>query len=162
MIEKINIAINAIDVLVGGTLAYATYNLSRKLHYKPKVKLNLFRLEHHLRTEYDLIIENVSKYNLYDFKIELKEFDDITYGFNSKDVDKDIKGTIGLLTSDIPVFTIGQKYRTFLMDAYLNKGLEELNFTMEYKVKNKPNAKIHKEHIKLNIKAFISFSMEQD
>lgn len=162
MIEKINVIINGIDVLVGGMLAWATYNLSKKLYYKPRVKLNLLRLEKGLRNKYDLIIENVSKYNLYDFKITLKEFDNITYGCVEDNADNQIKAVIGLLNSNIPTFTIGQIYRTFLMDVYLNRSIKELNFTMEYKIKNKKNAKIYKEHIKLNTKSFICMSMIQN
>lgn len=160
--EKVNSIIGIVDVFTSGILAALAYNMSRKLYYKPRIKLNLIRLEKGLRNEYDLVIENIAKYNLYNLHIKLKEFDYITYGFNDPEADNDIKEITGILNNDVPVFTVGQIYRTFLLNAYLNKNIGQLNFILEYKVGNRWYNITHKEHLKFDVKSLICMSMIQD
>lgn len=120
-----------------------------------KIKIKLYSVSD-TSNEYNLYVENISDYNLYDFKLKLKELDLIRINNVSKDACERIKLKMGLLNVDsIPVFTIGQVYETYLLNTTTNKDIGELNFIIQYKLKkNAKDKDICREDISLNIKAF--------
>ncbi len=142
IIEKI---CDILGVALGSIALLETIRLNKKITI-PKVKINLERIDNTNHCSYhNLIIQNISDYNLYDFNLRLEEFENI------KAEDQTMKEYIRVLNETIPVFTIGQIYDTFLLSLEENKDLKELNFNVTYKTN--PNGKIKKEKITFNINA---------
>lgn len=135
--------------ITGGISLYFTYKNNKRLE-RPKIKVNLNKLKGKEEVNhYNLFIENISDYNLYDFSITLDEL-------NLLDSNA-VKENAFLLKTTIPVFTIGQVYSTYLFNATKCKDrFENLNFNIKYRIK--PNRKLIKrkfikENYTINVNA---------
>lgn len=139
-IEKI---CDILGASLGSIALWETIRLNKKIT-SPKVKINLERIkDKDFYCYHNLVIQNISDYNLYEFSLRLEEFEDMK-------VDREgIKECMRILNETIPVFTMGQIYDTFLINLDDNKHLKELNFNVTYKIK--PNGKLKKEKITFNI-----------
>ncbi|MDQ0149206.1 hypothetical protein ACFO6R_06310 [Eubacterium multiforme] len=154
-ISDIYSLIGAIGGVLGTTFGGIGMFLNWKTHRdikRPKIKLNIIKNdEKSVYNDYDLIIENISLENLYDFSVKLKELDQL-------DCQSVIKGSY-IFKSIIPNFNIGQKYRTYLFNPTKCKDrIQELNFIIQYRLK--PKRKIYTEHYIFNINAFRNVSIK--
>ncbi|EHK2362421.1 hypothetical protein [Clostridium perfringens] len=112
---------------------------------RPKIKFNLNKIQgrEHLNY-YNLYIENISDYNLYDFSVQLENIEEI--------VKSNLIEHINILKEDIPVFTIGQVYESYLFNATDCKGkVDYMNFIVRYRLKE--NGKVRNEKYLININA---------
>lgn len=141
LIGAVGGSIGAISGLLGLYFSYKTNKMAKK----PKIKFNINRMYDDLRCgHHNLIIENISGYNLYNFKMELKEYDEA--------ISEKIKDSIHMFNTLIPIFTIGQVYDSYLFDtSKCPKNLKTLNFYISYTLK--PGGKEIKETYTINIDA---------
>ncbi|MEG1311988.1 MAG: hypothetical protein RR942_01150 [Romboutsia sp.] len=141
LIGAVGGTIGAISGLTGLYFSYKTNKAAKK----PKVKFNINRIYDDVRCGHrNLIIENISGYNLYNFKIELKEYDKVING--------KLKDKIRIFDNIIPVFTLGQVYDSYLFDtSECSKKIKELNFNISYSLK--PRGREIKETYTINIDA---------
>lgn len=136
--------ISIFGAFTGGISLYFTYKNNKRLE-RPKIKVNFKKLKGKEQfNDYDLVIENISEYNLYDFSITLDELELLDNAV--------VKNQAFLLRTTIPVFTMGQIYTTYLFNATECKDrFENLNFNIKYRTK--PNRKFIKEKYTININA---------
>lgn len=136
----------AIIGAITGTVSIVTTIILNKKVSAPKIKVNLERVNNsNYCSYYNLKIQNISDYNLYDFNLGLEEFERLN-------VEKEtIKSNMRMLKESIPVFTIGQIYDTFLLSTENNLELRELNFNITYRLK--PNGSTKREKVTFNINA---------
>ncbi|AQW26251.1 hypothetical protein [Clostridium perfringens] len=148
--------ISIFGAFTGGISLYFTYKNNKRLE-RPKIKVNLNKLKGKEElNHYNLLIENISDYNLYDFSITLDEIDLLDNEL--------VKEQAFLLKTTIPVFTIGQIYTTYLFNATDCKdSFENLNFNIQYRIKPNGNfikRKLIKEKYTININALRNITLK--
>lgn len=154
-ISDINSLIGVITGTIGAITGigglFFSWKTNRDVN-RPKIKFNLNKLQgkEHLNY-YNLYIENISDYNLYDFSIKLKNIEEI---ISSNHID-----CINIFKSTIPVFTIGQVYTTYLFNtAKIKDEVDFITFNIKYRL-NK-NGKVYKESYIFNINALRNLYLE--
>ena len=122
-----------------------TYRFNKEIT-KPKIQLNL-EVDKNYNTDAIFTVKNISDYNLYDFKIKLKEIDKIKEKLKECPEVYD-----NIFNTNIPVFTINQTYSCSVID-FFRINMEYINIDVEYKIK-KHRKKTIKETYTFNIKNF--------
>lgn len=125
--------------------AYKEYKIKRK----PKIRLN-FKKVCAKYADFNLYLENISDINLYDFKLTLRE---------TENLPEVVIRNNAIINQSIPTLTVGQFYETYFMNANKDKKTEILTFDMEYKIKQN-GRKIHKETMRFNVDLMNLLSMQ--
>ncbi|EHK2402848.1 hypothetical protein ACRTAL_000274 [Clostridium perfringens] len=147
----VGVITGTIGALTGIGSLVVSYQTRKDIN-KPKIKFNLTKIKgKEYLDDYNLYIENISNYNLYEFTIELEEAANI--------IRKEIKDSINLLKEPIPVFTIGQVYESYLFNATDCKDkIDYMTFNITYKLKE--DGKTKHEKYTINIKALRNVYMQ--
>ncbi|MFR2889127.1 MAG: hypothetical protein ACLTDM_13140 [Clostridium butyricum] len=150
IMNMVAIVISSLSLFV----SYLTYLDNRK----PKVKLNINQIDEYLNNwRYYLLIENISSYNLYDFEIQITNFDEYIKknGFKPH-----------LIKSKLKTFTINQSIKTYLdLDYNRIDNTDEdinLNIKIKYKLHQRRFSRVHKENFTVNVQALHNIYLHKD